>query len=566
MQISANSSRFSVDSLPDDIFLSDDAFNDYKRILKEYSASNKEDNQILIDRLRKGDITARQELIERNLGLAISVAVGIKRDYISHQLNDLVQEGTIGLIEAVDKIYDSYDESLGAFSTYAVYWIKQRICRSLDIKDKEIKRPLRFSEKKRSYLDMENRYRSLGVPMPDDDTVCAILNMTTKCLRLIRLDDMYDTVSLSTPIDEKYETELQDTVPLFNDEYKKFENELKDRTILVFLKNTLSPLDYFILYYRFLGEKRLTQIETANLVGLTHQRIKQKEDIILKSLRNYIKDFSFNIKVPLKTRRLLERGLLNLEPINPEYIARYFFVRDRLSPVEKELYKERFFSDYTYDLTTIAQKWNIDEKSLSAIDTSLKQKLNRVFKDEKPLYEAFKELLVARFKSGIFGVNLEMDISGFLDAARFIAECEKIQGFKGTVEFKLNAIAKGYNISMVEDNSYRELASDEISNPLEYTNVSEEQTRYTVFEPISRDDGVTQELIDPETIFNRLKSAPNYRSLKDFKKAMVDTILENNRSSFSSLERDYLYARFVSDFVETPDKRFTAKPLKRPTK
>ena len=262
----------------------DDPLKEYLKEISKNPLLTKEQEQDLAFKYKKGDMTARQTLINRNLRLVVSVAKKIHNTDLSFL--DLIQEGNLGLIKAVEK----FDPEKGyKLSTYATWWIKQAMSRAIADKGRNIRIPVHMIEKINKYkkvrISLENK---LGKE-PSITEIAHEMNISIETAKeLNRLQ--YDTASLNTPLTEGEDSEeLQNMIsakdePL-EDSYSQ--TELSGKLVSV-MKDCLTDreIETMNLRYGLKDGKPRTLEEVGDILGVTRERIRQIESKALAKLRN----------------------------------------------------------------------------------------------------------------------------------------------------------------------------------------------------------------------------------------------------------------------------------------
>ncbi len=399
-------------SIEEAFILSDDTYSDLKKNFDTIPVASADSNIELIRRVKAGDPEAYEQMIYQNRGLVLSIVQKNKRPRNSLEKEDLMQEGFIGLFKAIE----NYDESKGvAFSTFAIPCITRAINTAILKYDNLIKRPSPVAEALVQYASMVKDCHDKNVPLPPDEEIKRLLNLSDKMLRNVKDDYKFNAKSLSDNVSSDNDRKLQDILSCEETAYTSLEDDMNDDRLRAFLKTELSAVNYYIIYHLLLTDTHLLPEQVGKELGVSRQAIQQKEERILKSLRKYIEEGYFRKNLPKDVDNLLRHDLLRLKPISPRDITKFLFLRDFLTYAERELYREMIFGLTKYSSHLMAAKMSISVCDIREIETTLWQKEKTIFTIYKEQYDSFHAKIIAKYKSSLYSVSLDMDLSEFID-------------------------------------------------------------------------------------------------------------------------------------------------------
>ncbi len=286
--------EINIDELDDDVNIDmvalDDPVKVYLREIGRVPLLSSDEEIELAIKLSNGDESAKQRLTEANLRLVVSIA----KKYVGRGMYflDLIQEGNVGLIKAVDK----FDYTKGfKFSTYATWWIRQAITRAIADQARTIRIPVHMVEtinrlkKIQSQLLHENGYE------PSEELIAEKMNLSVERVREI-MRVAQEPVSMETPIGPEEDSRLMDFIrdddALAPDDaaLKTITNEDIDSVL-----KTLTPREEAVIRLRFgLHDGRCHTLEEVGMeFNVTRERIRQIEAKALRKLRHPVRSNKF---------------------------------------------------------------------------------------------------------------------------------------------------------------------------------------------------------------------------------------------------------------------------------
>ena len=258
-----------------------DSLRLYLRSIGRVDLLTADEEVSLAKRIERGDMTAKQQMVEANLRLVVSIAKG----YLGRGLSflDLIQEGSLGLIRAVEK----FDYRRGyKFSTYATWWIRQAVTRAIADKARTIRIPVHMVEKLNKVVHVERQLVQEFGREPTPDEIALELQWTAREVKdILRIAQL--PVSLEKPIGEEEDSELGDFV-----EDDTAESPFETASENLRRENVRKALDalpqrereVIEMRYGLKGHQARTLEEVGRAFGVTRERIRQIENNTLKKL------------------------------------------------------------------------------------------------------------------------------------------------------------------------------------------------------------------------------------------------------------------------------------------
>lgn len=261
----------------------DNSIKIYMREMGQFSMLSADEEIKLANRIAEGDQSAKNELVEANLRLVVSLARHYQGCGLSYQ--DLIQEGNIGLIKAAEK----FDVSKGfRFSTYASWWIKQALSRAIADQSRTIRIPVHMTENINKFKKTERELLSKLNREPKVKEIADAMGISEKQAKEIQ-SYIVEPTSLDIQVGDDDDTTIGSFIEdthFVNPESAYIKESNGD--VVNAVLDTLSDREANILRLRFGigGKKAMTLEEVGKEYGLTRERIRQIEAKALRKLRH----------------------------------------------------------------------------------------------------------------------------------------------------------------------------------------------------------------------------------------------------------------------------------------
>lgn len=300
----------------------------------------------------------KNKITEHNLRLVVKCVNKFGRPNTSMGFLDLIQEGNIGLMKAVDR----YNPNLGyKFSTYATWWIRQAITRSQANSDSTIRVPVHLRQLFYKYVKYKDNYQKKNGHYPSEEEVKSYLKLKGNQYDiLIHVENNVQSLaSLNSLVsDDGDSNELEDFVAdKKSDDYNNSINKMNDYGLMYNLKEELPKIYYYILYYRVLISENLSLEEVAQRIGVTRERVRQIEKKALMKAK-----IIRNKQRPIK-KQMKESDIL------PEPFEKYAI----LAYLKRHLTSQEYYIFY--------QKWFLHENLYSLFSRSVAVYASEIYDD-----------------------------------------------------------------------------------------------------------------------------------------------------------------------------------------
>lgn len=254
----------------------------YFKEIRKFNLLTTAEEVELLNKIRAGDNDARNLLIISNLRFVISIAK--KYQHLGFTFNDLISEGNFGLMDAIEK----FDSTKGfKFITYAVWWIRQSIIRSILENNHTIRVPAGQYWQNNKIKKHSNQFEQENHRPPTVTETAKIMHMKEYDISNATISNI-DSISLDSVIDMESDAHLIDI--LVNEETPSPDQQLINESLINEIKKSLSLLPekeakVIELYFGLNGNKEHSIFSISRLLNLSEERIGQLKDTALKRLR-----------------------------------------------------------------------------------------------------------------------------------------------------------------------------------------------------------------------------------------------------------------------------------------
>lgn len=266
----------------DDFFSSTSAISLYLKEIGQYPVLTPVEEQKLAKKIANGDNLAKEKFINSNLRLVVSIA----KKYITDKLDflDLIQEGNLGLLKAVEMF--NYSKGY-KFSTYATWWIKQAILRAIANKGNSIRVPIHIQALINKYQSLQSNFYKDNMRYATDYEISIEMKISINEIKEVK-SFIYSTVSLHTPISFENDAELGDFIKDGNLTPEEMIINSKKEALDVLISNSnLTEMEESVIRLRFdfVHDEFNTLKNVSKKLGITQERVRIIESKAMKKLR-----------------------------------------------------------------------------------------------------------------------------------------------------------------------------------------------------------------------------------------------------------------------------------------
>lgn len=356
-----------------------DSLSLYMSEISKYKVLTSEEVNELCIGMHNGDKSAKEILIKHNLKLVVSIAKKCAVSINNLSIMDLIQEGNIGLIRAVEK----FDYTLGyRFSTYATWWIKQFIIKAYNTKEENILIPTAILKLYRKYNKYVEEYMNIYGKIPTDEQIMNYLKISSK--RLTTLKNLYMTDSIS------YDNQVNRMIGDVVYDGDNVEEDIDDYIFLYNIKTILNNYEYYIVYKRLFSDPVPSLEEIGKDLKMSREGAGRIERGAFLKLKKYINNIKLK-KTKIDIKQIMEDNQ-DLVPCSFNERTILYFLQTNLTEYEYYILYHLYFSRKPVTRTQLANLILKDETTIIEIEKGILKKLG---------YDSIKSIVddVERIKS-----------------------------------------------------------------------------------------------------------------------------------------------------------------------
>ncbi len=378
----------------------------YIREVKDYPSLSQEEAEKLICEYKEGNFQARQKLIQSYLMLVVSAVKGYLAKTSAFTFFDLIQEGNIILITAIEK----YDPTKSNFSTYLINTIQNRIKRKISEKDKLIKVPSHIFLVIKRYNNLIKEYYEKHQKYPSDSYIQKTLEIGEATLDYLKNKDMRSSFLSMEYREDQESPSLGDSIRSPKDDISKVLEMFDEFDFLNIIRSFLTEKEYYILYFRVLANKTKTLEELAKELGVTHEAIRLRQNKAIEKLKPFVeKDCYMYKKKLIELREYYKADYYNLKtiPLEIENIYKFLYVQEDLSQLQCRIFYLKFIDRFVYTEEELRKKLQLTKENFREEMNSFNNIVRKKFVHLQD-YLLFKKELIKEKKVDVFKINFDL--------------------------------------------------------------------------------------------------------------------------------------------------------------
>lgn len=388
------------------------SLNDYPLLSAE------EEKELLYQYKVNGDQNAREKLIKHNLKLVVWYVKNNKKITKSYQFLDLIQEGNIGLIKAIDRFDIGFPNRL---STYAIPWIRQVINRKVDDQDETIRISVHMKGIVQEYYQFISEFTKKNHREPTRQEIQENLSYSDEQYKkLIEIISTLSSVeSLNKTVGEEEDSSLEDFVADKANGYETFETNLDEKILFYKLKKHLNESEYYLIYHYILNGEGTTYEQIGETLGITRERIRQLINKVLEKIKR--RDI-LNKPAP----QLSKLDKFDARPIDFRKKVILIYLKDKISTSEYYYFYYGWYQELEEEgLKRKLAKYGMNSEDIGkAMDTMCKDIIRLTDENYQSILEQIKKKYT---RSQIFSADVNVEDENLLKVEQELKRMSKEQ-------------------------------------------------------------------------------------------------------------------------------------------